>query len=39
MSRSYQSEEQEFFNDDNFVENAFGGFAQRSKTDNPKRLN
>ena len=39
MSRSYQSEEQEFFNDDYIVDNAFGQFVPRSKTDNPRRLN
>ena len=38
MSRSYQSEEQDFFNDEYIMGNAFGQYVPRSKTDNPKTL-
>jgi hypothetical protein len=39
MSRSYQSEENELFNEDYIMDSAFSSFPQRSKTDNPRRLN
>ena len=38
ISRSFQSEENDFLNDDFIMDAAFSQFPSRSKTDNPRRL-
>lgn len=38
MSRSFQSEENNFIDDEYIMETAFTPFIPRSKTDNPRRL-
>ncbi len=38
ISRSFQSEEHNFLDDEYIMESAFSPFMPRSKTDNPKRL-
>ena len=38
ISRSYQGDDNDFFNHEYIMDSAFGQYAPRSKTDNPKTL-